>query len=47
MCFPYITKRNFVAKHGQDLSILYFCLLYLFVWPVCRFGYLFVVRPLK
>ncbi len=42
MCFPYIIKHNFVAKQGQDLSILSFCLLfcllfiiyYLFVWPV-------------
>ncbi len=34
VCFPYIIKRNFVAKHGQELSILSFCLLYLFVWPV-------------
>ncbi len=34
VCFPYIIKHNFVAKHGQELSILSFCLLYLFVWPV-------------
>ncbi len=34
MCFPCIIKHNFVAKSGQDLSIVSFCLLYLFVWPV-------------
>ncbi len=34
MCFTYIIKRNFVAKNGYDLSILSFCLMYLFVWPV-------------
>ncbi len=34
MCFPYIIKHNFVAKHGNNLSYLSYCLLYLFVWPV-------------
>ncbi len=34
MCFSYIIKRNFVAKHRHDLSFLSFCLLYLFVWTV-------------
>ncbi len=49
MCFPYIIKRNFVAKHGQDLSILSFCLLYFFCLAsvVVGFDYFFVVRPLK
>ncbi len=49
MCFPYIIKRNFVAKHGQDLSILSFCLLYLFFGQcfVVGFDYFSVVRLLK
>ncbi len=34
MCFPYIIKRILWQKHGYNLSIVSFCLLYLFVWPV-------------
>ncbi len=31
-----LSEREIILwhKHGQDLSILSFCLLYLFVWPV-------------
>ncbi len=50
MCFPYIIKRNFVKKYGQELSILYFCLLYLFIClasVIMGFDYFSVVRPLK
>ncbi len=49
MCFPYIIKHNFVAKHGQELSILSF----LFTVCICLasvivgFDYFSVVRPLK
>ncbi len=35
VCFPYIIKRNFVAKHGQELSIL--SCIYLF--GQCRCGF--------
>ncbi len=34
MCFKYIIKHNFVAKHGNDLSFVSHCLLYLCIWPV-------------
>ncbi len=43
MCFPYIIKHNFVAKHGQELSILCICLASVIV----GFDYFSVVRPLK
>ncbi len=30
----YVLFVTLWQKHGQDLSIVSFCLLYLFVWPV-------------
>ncbi len=41
MCFTYIIKRNFEAKHGNDLSFLSHCLLYLCIWPVSCWFWLF------
>ncbi len=44
MRFMYIIKRNFVANHGNDLSFLSHCLLYLLL---VGFGCIAVVRPFE
>ncbi len=41
----YVLFVTLWQKHGQDLSILSFCLLYLFVWPVSL--WVLVIFPLK
>ncbi len=47
MCFPYIIKRNFVAKTRFVEFILLFNVFIYLASVVVGFGYFSVVRPLR